>query len=155
MRIILLLLFLCSCAGSKPADSISMISAEGLSLEVGQSLQLPDGAIITRVSIDSALHASVSLPKEKKPFINIQTYKDKRVDKSRENSDDLSYSNRSTEKTAKVVDKSKDKSKDKSRENSNNRHKEKSGGLPWWIWLLLVLAISVWIFWKWIKAQIP
>lgn len=71
---------------------------------------------------------------------------DKSKDKSQENSGNKDKSN--------VNSGNKDKGKDKSKVNSGNKTKEK-GGLPWWLWLLIILIALIALFYKKIKAWVP
>lgn len=127
-----LLLFL-SCNASKRSGSVSTISAQGLEIGIGESLPLPDGSRITRISVDSALY--IAPRKNKAPIIHIEKHKDKSTVK-------IDSDNKTTDKSREVVkDKSKVVEKDKSKVKTDNSTKSILK-LPWWIWLLLVLLIA-------------
>lgn len=127
-----LLLFV-SCNVAKRSGSISTISAQGLEIDVGESLPLPDGSQITRISVDSALY--IAPRKNKAPVIHIEKHKDKSTVK-------IDSDNKTTDKSREVIkDKSKVVEKDKSKVKTDNSTKSVLK-LPWWIWLLLILLIA-------------
>lgn len=127
-----LLLFL-SCNASKRSGSVSTISAQGLEIGVGESLPLPDGSRITRISVDSALY--IAPRKNKAPIIYIEKHKDKSSVK-------IDSENKTTDKSREIIkDKSKVVEKDKSKVKTDNSTKSVLK-LPWWIWLLLILLIA-------------
>src|SRR5690606_16709302 len=131
--ILFCLLLFVSCNAAKRSGSISTISAQGLEIDVGESLPLPDGSLITRISIDSALY--IAPRKNKEPFIHIEKHKDKSTVK-------IDSDNKTTDKRSEVIkDKSKVVEKDKSKVKTDNSTKSILK-LPWWIWLLLVLLIA-------------
>lgn len=122
-----------SCNAAKRSGSISTISAQGLEIGIGESLPLPDGSRITRISVDSALY--IAPHKTKVPIIHIEKHKDKSTVK-------IDSDNKTTDKRSEVIkDKSKVVEKDKSKIKTDNSIKSILK-LPWWIWLLLVLLIA-------------
>jgi hypothetical protein len=130
--------FLSSCCGPKHITYQEKEIPELSTLPVGVSLSFLDGygkrTIITKLdSTNRAAIKSEVKPVRKGSFINVEINKDK--------------SRVITDSQNKVTDKSKDKSRTET--NSRNRQKEKTtSGIPWYAWLLGILLLAGYLFWK-------
>lgn len=119
---------------------LSLVSARGLNLSIGDSLVLP-GVRIIRISEGQALVESNVRILVQKEILTIET---KSIDKS----DNRIYTD-SKNKDKSVNAPRKVKSVDKTDNSVTKR--DKSTNFPWWWWLIIVLGVLIWLAFRYIR----